>query len=84
MSAIYFLKVGLLHNIFRFCTQLRTIPSVAKGYEDKKYHRKHLCKFVLTIVLLELRLYFVNYNPVFRSYDCILGVKIVLLMQHKL
>ena len=35
-------------------------------------------------VILHLRMYFVNYDPVFRSYDCILGVEIVRFMQHKL
>ena len=27
------------------------------------------------ILILELQLYFVNNDPVFQSYDCILGVK---------
>ena len=50
--------------------------------QGQKHHQRYLCKIVLTIQLLELELYFVNYNPVLRSYDCILGVKIVLFLQH--
>ena len=33
----------------------------------QKHHHEYSCKTVLTIVLLELQLYFVNYDPVFRS-----------------
>ena len=41
----------------------------------------YFCKIVLTIVLLEIQLHFVNYDHVFRSFNCILEVKIVLSMQ---
>ena len=44
----------------------------------------YTCKIVLTILLLELQLYFVNYDPVFRSYDHIFHDKIVPSMQHTL
>ena len=44
----------------------------------------YFCKIVLPIVLLEIQLHFVNYDHVFRSFNCILEVKIVLSMQRKL
>ena len=51
----------------------------------QNHHRKYLCKIVLTILLLELHcITFVNNDPVLRSYNCILGVKIGLFMQRKL
>ena len=28
--------IGLLYNILRFCTEIQTIPSNAKSYEDKR------------------------------------------------
>ena len=32
-----------MHNIVRFCTEIRTIPSAALVNEDKKYDLKYLC-----------------------------------------
>ena len=55
------------------------IPSVAKGYEDKKHPHKYLCM----IVVLYLRFCSMNYDSVFRSYDSVFHDKNVLFMQPK-
>ena len=44
----------------------------------------NICSIVLMILPLVLRLYFMNYDPVLRSYNCILHDKIVLFMQRNL
>ena len=34
----------------------------------KKHHHKYLCMIVLTILLLDLQMHFMNYDSVFRCY----------------
>ena len=82
MAHLRTVSFGLLHNIFLHRDTIDSSGCIR--LRGKEHHHKYLPKIVRTILLLELRLYFVNYDPVFSSYNCILGVKIVLLMQCKL
>ena len=71
--------VGMVQDVFLFGNRYKR--SLAYGYDDKNHHHIYLCRIVLMVVLLDLRLYFTSCDSDCRMYDCVFHDKILLYMQ---